>query len=335
MYKPYEIIFAASKQCNLHCSHCFVPNTPQKLDIQSAQKFLNTALDNGIDRIGFSGGEPFLYPEFLMKITETAVEKTMYFDRIMTNASWFNSTQELQEVLNGVYKAGFDGTICVSYDVFHNQDPEKTALFIETVFSIWKDRRVIELSAVKSILDTENEATVSMIEKLSAELNASVSYYDEEGNRKRMLPSELVFSKPLENAFIYYEDENDSIRINWIHQTGSVPSDPDFWQSREWFAEDYCEGPGQLLYVNADGSIAPCCGFANESEKLTIGSMYTMTLEQVLSNSKTMGIIDTVFEKGLLKEAKRMEEENHVFPGCGKTDNNCQFCSYYLSLKKT
>lgn len=333
MFKPYEIIFVPTQQCNLRCPHCFVPNNETRLNIDSAERFLETAADNGIERIGFSGGEPFLYPEFLQRITAFAVDKAMYFDRIMTNAAWFTSQEHLESVLQSVYDAGFDGTICISFDAFHNQDPQKVRRFIETVFSIWKDRRVIELTAVRSISETDNSVTFSMIDQLSHALEAvpekkllHTAHHD--------FPHKIVFDKPLDNAFIYYEDENDSISIQWIDQTGEKPEDPLFWDSIEWFAEDYCEGPGQVLYVHADGSIAPCCGYANENEKLRIGSIYEMTVEQVLEKAASMDIIHTVFDEGLLKEAKKMEKNNCLFPGSGKTQNNCQFCAYFLNQKK-
>ena len=42
----------------------------------------------------------------------------------------------------------------------------------------------------------------------------------------------------------------------------------------EWFAEDYCEGPGQALIVNPRGDVKPCCGFASDLDQLTIGNIY-------------------------------------------------------------
>lgn len=325
MFKPYEIIFVPTQQCNLHCSHCFVPNNPQKLDITVAKNFLNSSLENGIDRIGFSGGEPFLAPDFLNEITAFTVEKSMYFDRIMTNGTWFSSKEHLESVLSDFYDAGFDGTICISYDIFHNQDPQKIKLFVESIFTIWKDRRVLELSAVKSINPNETNQTIQMIKSIAQLLEAKVNY------TKDNLPISITFTQPLKNAYIYYEDEKDRIRINWIDQTGAVPNDPLYWQSNTWFTEDFCEGPGQVLYIHADGSIAPCCGYANDKKALIIGNIYEMSISQVLSNAKTLDFIQTVYGKGLLEKAKEMEKNNYQFPGKGKTNNNCQFCSFLQS----
>ena len=38
--------------------------------------------------------------------------------------------------------------------------------------------------------------------------------------------------------------------------TGAVAPTP--WDGA-WFAEDYCEGPGQALIVNPRGEVKPCC----------------------------------------------------------------------------
>jgi hypothetical protein len=40
-----------------------------------------------------------------------------------------------------------------------------------------------------------------------------------------------------------------------------------------WFAEDYCEGPGLALIVNPRGEVKPCCGFASDLDRLTIGNI--------------------------------------------------------------
>ncbi len=53
-------------QCNLSCPHCCVPiEWPDRLDIAAAVRFLEDAHAEGIGILGFTGGEPFLYPEFV------------------------------------------------------------------------------------------------------------------------------------------------------------------------------------------------------------------------------------------------------------------------------
>ena len=38
-------------------------------------------------------------------------------------------------------------------------------------------------------------------------------------------------------------------------------NDPRAFKDSKWFEDDFCEGPGQILFVHATGDIAPCCGF--------------------------------------------------------------------------
>ena len=68
-FRPNYLSFAGTYQCNLSCAHCCVPiEWPDRLDIATALRFLEDAHTQGIGILGFTGGEPFLYPEFLHKL---------------------------------------------------------------------------------------------------------------------------------------------------------------------------------------------------------------------------------------------------------------------------
>src|ERR1700731_1140011 len=69
-FRPNYLSFAGTYQCNLTCPHCCVPiEWPDYLDIDVALHFLEDARNYGIEVLGFTGGDPFLYPEFLLKLT--------------------------------------------------------------------------------------------------------------------------------------------------------------------------------------------------------------------------------------------------------------------------
>src|SRR5205807_1937196 len=66
-FRPNYVSFAGTYQCNLSCPHCCVPiEWPDRLAIDVAVRFLEDAHRYGIELLGFTGGEPFLYPEFLV-----------------------------------------------------------------------------------------------------------------------------------------------------------------------------------------------------------------------------------------------------------------------------
>src|SRR5215471_6124523 len=99
-FRPDYLSFAGTYQCNLTCPHCCVPiEWPDRLDIPVAVRFLEDAHAAGIRILGFTGGEPFLYPEFLQAICRRAAALGFHFDKIMTNGVWFRDTAHLDTVL--------------------------------------------------------------------------------------------------------------------------------------------------------------------------------------------------------------------------------------------
>src|SRR5438132_5877411 len=82
-FRPNYLSFAGTYQCNLTCPHCCVPiEWPDRLDIAVALRFLEDAWREGIGTLGFTGGEPFLYPEFLLALSQRARELGFRFDKI-------------------------------------------------------------------------------------------------------------------------------------------------------------------------------------------------------------------------------------------------------------
>lgn len=88
-FRPNYLSFAGTYQCNLSCPHCCVPiEWTDRLDIPTAVHFLEKAHAAGIEVLGFTSGEPFLYPEFLNALTQRAAELGFRFDKLMTNGVW-------------------------------------------------------------------------------------------------------------------------------------------------------------------------------------------------------------------------------------------------------
>ena len=114
-FLPTEIIFSCTTACNLHCEHCFVNREPKRLSIESAKKLLLSCKDSSIYRVGFSGGEPFLYMDFLCEISRAVVENDFLLDQIMTNGDWWKNEAELRDTLQKLYDAGYDGILTIAH----------------------------------------------------------------------------------------------------------------------------------------------------------------------------------------------------------------------------
>lgn len=299
MFNPTEIIFAATDACNLHCPHCFVNRNAKKLTVQEAIAFLETTKQTDteitIERIGFSGGEPFLYTDFLCEIIKWTVKNGLMFDQIMTNGDWWKDEEELNQKLELIYDAGYDGKIGLSYDTFHAQTEERIKTFVTAAEKYFGERSV-NIQTVKSTGKTSCSTQANSKNK-----KITVSTI------KELLPDTDIYILPQT-----FESENKNA-----------------WNSLRWFKDDYCEGPGQILYIHPDGNIAPCCGFANENKTLFIGNI-KQTFTQVMKQANENRMVKICYEQGLSNYRKQIKKAGHKFPG--KTNDICSFCDYICKL---
>ena len=313
-FYPTEIIFSATTACNLLCEHCFINRELKRIDITTAESFLRNCVEAGgtvtaegielprIERVGFTGGEPFLYLDFLLALTKATIENDLLFDQIMTNGDWWQDEAELCEKLQTLYDAGYDGKIGLSWDSYHGQTADRMKTFISTVLEIFGE-------------DSINIQRVEDVGEDSPSLQPASGL---------PLPPLTGGSAP-RNAPCFSEN----IPVYTLPRT--YPSDdPRAWQARRWFKEDYCQGPGNILYVHADGNIAPCCGFANENPKLFIGTIHD-SLEQIMQNVAANPMIQICYKEGLshyrrhgLK--KSLHSQGKKLPG--KCSDICSFCDF-------
>ena len=273
---PREIIFSCTSACNLKCEHCFVDKSPRRLEISQALAFLDGCVksESPIERVGFTGGEPFLYMEFLIQVSRAVISHDLLFDQIMTNGDWWRDEKELYDKLQSLYDAGYDGKIGLSWDEYHGQSTDRMTTFIQAVQEIFGEESI-------NIQKVTSSGALRPLREPQGSLK-NISVY----TLPRTYPSD----------------------------------DPRAWKSRRWFKEDYCEGPGQILYVHTDGNIAPCCGFANENPALFIGNI-TDSFEKIMQNSASNKMVQLCFTKGL-SHYRRFKK----FPG--KTSDICTFCDY-------
>ena len=291
-FQPDEIIFSSTTACNLHCEHCFINREPHKLEIADAVRLIESCVESGsIDRIGFSGGEPFLYMDFLIEVTKAAISHDLMFDQIMTNGDWWRDEADLTVTLQKLYDAGYDGKIGLSWDSYHGQSAERMETFIRKVQEIFGEDAI-------NIQTVEDEKQVVSIRPSDYSTTGDIPVY----NLPRTYTSE----------------------------------DPRAWQARRWFREDYCEGPGQILYVHADGNIAPCCGFANENPSLFIGRI-TDSFESIMQKASANPMIKICYEEGLSHYRrhgikKSLRSQGKKLPG--KCSDICSFCDYVCKINK-
>jgi hypothetical protein len=281
---------------------------PDRLDISTAVRFLEDAQRYGIRTLGFTGGEPFLYPEFLYAVSRQAAALGLRFDKLMTNGVWFRDKAELDAVLTELKAAGFAGKLGLSVDKFHGVHKSQVADFCRSARRIFDRDNMVSLSYASR----SPEQGLEPVHKLAAELDAVVEW------------------SPLLGRYLLVGPDC-TMTLNWNH-LAPVERAERFtggWDGT-WFEEDYCEGPGQALIVNPRGEVKPCCGFASDLDQLTIGNIYHDTVARIVRRARRHPYVGKVFREGLTAiRDEILARDPEALPGA--TSNHCYFCWYVLT----
>jgi hypothetical protein len=281
---------------------------PDRLDIATAVRFLEDAHAEGIGILGFTGGEPFLYPEFVQALCRRAAELGFRFDKIMSNGVWHHDAAHLTEVLTPLRDAGFTGKLGLSVDKFHGVHTTKAVEFCRVVRRIFERDTIVSLSYASRHPDQGLEPA----RDLARELNGVIDW-------SQLLGRYLLVSDEL------------TITLNWNHLAPVERAErfTGAWDG-DWFQEDYCEGPGQALIVTPKGEVKPCCGFASDLDQLTIGNIYHDTVRRIIQRARRHPYVGKVFREGLTAIREEiLARDPEALPGA--TTNHCYFCWYVLT----
>jgi pyruvate-formate lyase-activating enzyme len=309
-FRPNYLSFAGTYQCNLSCLHCCVPiEWPDRLEIKAAIRFLEDAVASGIRTLGFTGGEPFLYTEFLIALTRRAAQLRCRFDKIMTNGVWYNSPAQLRRVFRSLEQAGFTGKLGLSVDKFHgSRHTERLAEFCRIARRVFGRDSIVSLSYASRAPDQGLEP----IRDLANELGGVVEW------------------SPVLRRFLLVAPDL-TLTLNWNHLAPVERAErfSGAWDG-SWFREDYCEGPGQALIVTPRGEVKPCCGFASDLDQLTIGNIYRDRVSTIIRRARRHPYVGVVFRHGLsaIRDAIQARDPEAI-PGA--TTNQCFFCWWVLT----
>jgi hypothetical protein len=322
MFKPEEIIFAPTARCNLVCGHCRVTRIPRELEGRQAVAFMASCRSREIERIGFSGGEPFLRPDFLYEVCRAAVEMEYYFGRLMTNGCWADDEAGFTAALEPLYEAGFDGIFGLSFDSWHGNDFHRVAGFLKAVFGIWGRKDNVEILAVRA--PGQDGADARALAALATALGGQL----QQGTVGQ--PLAIVDQAWLARTAAD-PDDGGGLYLPVQCFPYSSAAEEGGWGAQAWFEDDYCQGPGNVFYVHPDGRVAVCCGFANENDALIIGNISTHGYDQLMEKAAAAPQVHHCYDTGLAALAQQLEADGRELPG--KTGDMCCFCDYLCQTR--
>lgn len=121
LFTPRGLAVMVTRRCNMTCGHCSVESSPRAGDTEPTEqeltKLIHDAAAAGIPFVNFTGGEPMLREDIVLRMirlaTRLGVAATM-----TTNGFWGKSAARARKTVSELRKAGLS-LLTVSYDRYH------------------------------------------------------------------------------------------------------------------------------------------------------------------------------------------------------------------------
>jgi len=130
MENPYinlkRLDFIATFRCTAKCEHCSVyvdsmDTTVEHMDLSIAKQAITDAYKlYKIEKIITFGGEPLLFPEFVLALHKHAAELCIGERELTTNGCFSNKFEKIQEVASKIKEAEVN-CLFISIDYFHEK----------------------------------------------------------------------------------------------------------------------------------------------------------------------------------------------------------------------
>jgi hypothetical protein len=353
-FRPNYLSFNGTYACNLSCAHCCVPiEWEDRLEVAAAVRFLESAHEAGIRILGFTGGEPFIYPEFVIAVARRAVELSTEDAKRTTSeacdpggaraASRGSGTapkarggRELSRkdklggwrfdkvMTNGTWyedRAHLERVLRELRDTGYSG---RIGLSVDKFHPVKTERLALFCEVVADVFERDDILAINYasaarakglerVEALARALGGTVGWSD-------LLGGHMLVTDRL------------SATLHWNHLAPVERAERlgGGFDGGPWFEEDFCEGPGQALIVTPKGEVKPCCGFASDLDQLTIGSIYEHSAEETIARARRHPYVGKLFREGLTAiRAEVLAAHPDAVPG--PTSNHCFFCWYALT----
>lgn len=121
--ETFRVGLILTERCNATCSHCWFSSGPERtarMEPDEALDYIDQAREiPTVEWISFTGGEPFLLPEMLLKLVGHASRKGLRTECV-TNCFWATTEGTAEGLLGRLVDEGLD-VIDISADDFHQR----------------------------------------------------------------------------------------------------------------------------------------------------------------------------------------------------------------------
>jgi len=275
-----QINFRFTYHCNAACRHCYNFSGPDKKGAHLSEEIIYKILHDmprcGINHVVLTGGEPFLYPDFVYKTVREARKLGLGKFIIPSNGFW----GENLDILKNLKTAGF---------------MNESADYLEISSGIYHQ----EFVPVETILRlTENH-----YETFHRPLHIDYEIVDE---KEKVEFEKLLAQRGLtRKTRVAYRDVYPLGRGEIVEKSAAM---------KPLGKISPCNSLGKILVVEPDGSVRPCCGLNSDIDGFVIANINNQGLPEIIEdilNSPFLQLIaSTPFERmfSVLKQKPEKKE---------------------------
>ncbi len=272
-----KIYLEISNVCNLQCTFCPAVEREKAVLEESELRGFLTKVRPHAERVCFHVmGEPLGHKQF-PKFVEIAAELGISLE-ITSNGTLLNSHNQAALLNPAVVQVNF--SVQSFFDNFPVADPsayiEKLFTFAEAALiqrpDLYVNFRLWNLNSADSFNDTRNEDFITALEqRFEVNINRTI---DPGFNKSKKL---------VDRVYLHFDS-----RFEWPSDLAPTKS-----------VQGTCYGTRTHIAVHANGTVVPCC--LDKEAKITLGSLRTQSLEDILASSRFQNI-KKGFENGKLVE---------------------------------
>lgn len=300
--ETFRVGLLITEQCNVACSHCWFSSGPDRtarMELEEALGYIDQAREiPTVEWISFTGGEPFLLPEMLLRLVGYASERGLRTECV-TNCFWATTAKAAERMLGRLTDAGLD-VVNISVDDFHQRH-----IPFDRVRNCYMEAKRLGLKIV--IMCALARSSILRVREV-ARLLGDDSIRIVEGETPPRGASALA----VETGFVPVGRGAEIPEDEWLIGSGPV--------------DGPCRTVLRDVAIAPSGRVLPCCSTAGLSEVAEVGNARQGRLAKLMEEAgrrKLFKVLSTEGPLGLQSLLGPMRRESYV--------NRCHLCYEVLT----
>jgi len=304
-----SLVFSTTYQCPISCRYCGAecgPEHTERLSLEDMIKIVDDVYSYGkLGLVVFTGGEPFLLGDDLLKCVEYCAKKNL-FTRIVTNAFWAKTADVAKETIKRYKEAGLK-EINLSCDDYHQE-------FIPLERIKYANDACTEVCLPCLIGHKIMKNCTISIEHLETFLGCKLALYDPEKKNPNNNLVSTGYTVPIAEDMHLIPDEEIL-----------YPPTANHWKAP-------CSSILNRVVITPRKEISICCGMVpRKVEEIVFGNLDEHSLEELIIMAHKDLIVNWLALEGPYGLMKFILKKNPNIPFRKQYVNNCHLCSEILT----